>query len=91
VVLQCRTQRRASWAAQLASDAGLHNVLVYKQGAYGWRLDPNVKAYSSYEQWEAPPDPETVQLESVNVSAGREELEALGLAPPRHMEQRSMR
>jgi hypothetical protein len=102
-----------------------------RQGAYGWRLDPNVKAYSSYEQWEAPPDPENVQvgtrdlrahsssvvcshhdralqmpshdaiylnpdtswmqLESVNVSAGREELEALGLAPPRHMEQRSMR
>lgn len=31
VVLQCRTQRRASWAAQLAADAGLHNVLVYKQ------------------------------------------------------------
>lgn len=31
VVLQCRTQRRSSWAAQLAADAGLHNVLVYKQ------------------------------------------------------------
>jgi hypothetical protein len=101
------------------------------QGAYGWRLDPNVKSYSSYEQWEAPPDPENVQvgnssvpgmtvpmtaacptragtlavsaafiqhsalvmqLESVNVAAGREELESLGLAPPpRHIEQRSTR
>ena len=40
VVLQCRTQRRATWAAQLAADAGLHNVLVYKQVTHsrqGWK------------------------------------------------------
>lgn len=91
VVFQCRTNRRASWAAQLAADAGLGPVFVYKQGVYGWRLDPNVKSYPSYEQWEAPPDPENVQLESVNVAAGREELESLGLAPPRSMDGRSTR
>lgn len=31
VVFQCRTHRRASWAAQLAADAGLGPVFVYKQ------------------------------------------------------------
>ncbi len=31
VVMQCRTNRRASWAAQLAHDAGLGSVFVYKQ------------------------------------------------------------
>mmetsp|Transcript_15084 Transcript_15084/g.45563 ORF Transcript_15084/g.45563 Transcript_15084/m.45563 type:complete len:356 (-) Transcript_15084:398-1465(-) len=79
VVMQCRTNRRASWAAQLAHDAGLSRVLVYKQGVYGWRLDPNVKPYRSYEKWEAPPEPEPVQTESVDVEAARSELEHLGL------------
>ena len=31
VVMQCRTNRRAAWAAQLAQDSGLHNCLVYRQ------------------------------------------------------------
>lgn len=31
VVMQCRTSKRASWAAQLAHDARLSRVLVYKQ------------------------------------------------------------
>ena len=31
VIMQCRTNRRAAWAAQLAKDAGLQNCLVYKQ------------------------------------------------------------
>ena len=31
VIMQCRTNRRAAWAAQLAQDAGLHNCLVYRQ------------------------------------------------------------
>jgi hypothetical protein len=29
--MQCRTNRRAAWAAQLAQDAGLQNCLVYRQ------------------------------------------------------------
>lgn len=31
VVMQCRTNRRSAWAAQLAQDAGLQNCYVYKQ------------------------------------------------------------
>ena len=31
VIMQCRTNKRASWAAQLAADAGLTNCLIYKQ------------------------------------------------------------
>jgi hypothetical protein len=31
VVLHCRTNRRAAWAAQLCRDVGLHRVLVYRQ------------------------------------------------------------
>ena len=31
IVMQCRTNRRAAWAAQIAQDAGLTNSFVYKQ------------------------------------------------------------
>ncbi len=31
VIMQCRTNRRAAWAAQIAQDAGLTNCFVYKQ------------------------------------------------------------
>lgn len=31
VVMQCRTNRRASWAAQIAQDAGFKKCLVYRQ------------------------------------------------------------
>lgn len=31
VIMQCRTNKRATWAAQLAADAGLTNCLIYKQ------------------------------------------------------------
>lgn len=49
LVMQCRTNRRACWAAQLAVDAGYVRVLVYRQGVYFWRLDGTVKPYGSYE------------------------------------------
>lgn len=29
--MQCRTNKRATWAAQLAADAGLEHCLIYKQ------------------------------------------------------------
>ena len=35
VVMQCRTNRRAAWAAQLAHDAGLQNCYVYRQASTG--------------------------------------------------------
>ena len=31
VIMQCRTNKRAAWAAQLAADAGLTRCLIYKQ------------------------------------------------------------
>lgn len=31
LVMQCRTNRRAAWAAQVAQDAGWPRVLVYRQ------------------------------------------------------------
>ena len=31
VVMQCRTNKRATWAAQVAADAGLQRCLIYKQ------------------------------------------------------------
>ena len=33
IVMQCRTNRRAAWAAQIAQDAGLTNCFVYKQAS----------------------------------------------------------
>lgn len=50
-----------------------------RQGVYGWHLDPAVSSYRSYEKWEAPPEPETFLVESVNVAAACEELADLGL------------
>ena len=29
--MQCRTNKRATWAAQLAADAGLQHCLIYRQ------------------------------------------------------------
>lgn len=31
VIMQCRTNKRATWAAQLAADAGLQRCLIYRQ------------------------------------------------------------
>lgn len=31
IIMQCRTNRRAAWAAQIAQDVGLTNCFVYKQ------------------------------------------------------------
>lgn len=79
VIMQCRTNKRAAWAAQLAADAGLQRCLVYKQGVYGWRLQPEVKVYSSYEKGDPPPEPETVEIEAVDASAATNELIKLGI------------
>ncbi|DBA76812.1 TPA: hypothetical protein ACH3X2_008831 [Trebouxia sp. C0005] len=81
VIMQCRTNKRATWAAQLAADAGLTNCLIYKQGVYGWRLQPEVKVYSSYEVGDAPPEPEHIDLDDVDPAAARAELIHLGIIP----------
>lgn len=79
VVMQCRTNRRASWAAQIAQDAGFKKCFVYKQGVYGWKLSPAVKSYRSYEKWDPPPEPEPFQVEQADSHEARAELSRLGL------------
>lgn len=79
LVLCCRTNKAASWAAVLAADAGLRHCLVYKQGVYGWRLSPGVKVYRQYGVTDPPPEPEDVPLECVDVDAACRELQDLGL------------
>lgn len=49
------------------------------QGVHGWRLQPEVKVYSSYEIGDVPPDPEIVELDSVESAAARDELVKLGI------------
>ena len=78
VVVHCRTGRRAAWGAQVALDAGLDRVLVYRAGAYGWRLDAAVKPYKAYDPWDVPPEAEAFQLEeAAPEAAGAAELAAL--------------
>ncbi|BDA48044.1 probable thiosulfate:glutathione sulfurtransferase at C-terminar half [Coccomyxa sp. Obi] len=79
VVMQCRTNRRAAWAAQVAQDAGWPRVLVYRQGVYGWRVHPTVKAYQSYERGEPPPEPEPFQPEPLDAARAKAELTQLGI------------
>jgi len=79
VVMQCRTNRRAVWAAAMARDAGYDNVLVYKQGAFGWRLSSKVKAYASYEEGDDVPLAKKFDVERVDEAGAMRELEALGL------------
>jgi rhodanese-related sulfurtransferase len=79
IVMQCRTNRRAAWAAQLASDAGYGNCLVYRQGVYGWRLHSAVQVYSSYEKGDPPPEPEAFDVERVDANAAITDLTQLGL------------
>ena len=49
------------------------------QGVYGWRLQPEVKVYSSYEAGDPPPEPEDVETDVVDHSAARTELVQLGI------------
>ena len=49
------------------------------QGAYGWRLQPEVKVYSSYDKGDCPPEPESVEIEVVDATAARNELTKLGI------------
>ncbi|CAM6020123.1 unnamed protein product [Sphagnum balticum] len=79
VILHCRSNRRASWAAYLAQDAGLKRCFVYKQGVFGWRVDHAVLPYESYELEDVPPEPLKFDVEAINVEAGKHELQMLGL------------
>jgi len=59
VVVQCRTNRRAQFVAQLLHDDGFKHVLVLKEGSFDWDVDGGmVKRYASWETWQSPPKPE---------------------------------
>ena len=76
-----RTSTRSAWAGQLAKDAGLQRCLVYRQGVYGWRIDPGVRPHRGYRALDPPPEPEPFTLEAPNLQAGWSELAQLGLIP----------
>jgi hypothetical protein len=78
VIMSCRTNTRAAWAAQIAQDAGLHRTVVYRHGVNGWRLDSSVKVYRGYKLYDQPPEPEAYQIENPDLSVGAAELAALG-------------
>ncbi|KAJ7526024.1 hypothetical protein O6H91_17G078200 [Diphasiastrum complanatum] len=75
VILYSRKNKRASWAFQLAKDAGIHRCYVYKQGTFGWRLDPIVLAYDSYDSGDAPPEPTNFTLETIDLETAELELQ----------------
>ena len=79
VIMSCRTNTRAAWAATLAQDAGLVRCVVYQQGVYGWRIDPAVKVYRGYKLYDPPPEPEPFLLEQPDFGSGTAELAALGV------------
>ena len=56
-------------------------IVLAGQGVYGWRLQPEVKVYSSYEVGDAPPEPEHIDLDDVDPAAARAELIHLGIIP----------
>lgn len=74
LVLFCRSDRRANWAAQLAADAGLPRCFVYKEGVWGWRLHPSVMVYESYEEGEAPPPPVLFDTDVIDKGKAQREL-----------------
>lgn len=75
IVIMCsRTYGRATWAAQIAQDAGYRNVLVYAQGMNGWKLDPAVSAYPPYGLGDAPPEPLEYENEIIDRAHGMAEL-----------------
>jgi len=75
IVIMCsRTYPRATWAAQIAQDAGYKNVYVYAQGMNGWKLDPAVAAYPSYGLGDAPPEPLEYESEAIDRPHGMAEL-----------------
>lgn len=73
--------RRAAWAAQLLAEQGFSSCYVYKDGVYGWHLDPAIKSYASYDPGDEPPEPETFEVEMVDLPAAIRELADLGLLP----------
>ncbi|CAK0784964.1 hypothetical protein CVIRNUC_008169 [Coccomyxa viridis] len=79
LVMQCRDNKRATWAAQIAQDQGWPRVLVHREGVYGWRVHPAVRSYASYKKGEPPPEPEPFQSEPLDAGRSKFELAQLGM------------
>ncbi|CAD7695857.1 unnamed protein product [Ostreobium quekettii] len=79
VVLNCRTNRRAKWAAAMCEDAGLKRVYVHQHGVHGWHFHAGVKMYDAYDHGDPIPKPKDFQIERPDVDAAWRELEDLGL------------
>ena len=73
----CRTNSRASWAAQIAIELGYRNCIVYGQGVSGWKLDPAVSSYQGYELGQEPPEPEEFEREHIDYAHGVAELQGI--------------
>jgi hypothetical protein len=59
---------------------GYTDVLVYKDGVYGWRLDEDVRPYPSYDVDEPVPEPEVdFKVETIDEDAAVAELRVLGV------------
>ena len=79
LIFHSRSDRRARWAAQLATDAGLERCLVLRDGVSGWRFDTCVKLYEPYQECQPPPQPQPFELEEPDLSDADEELYGLSL------------
>ena len=77
LIMSCRTNIRATWAAQIAYDCGYVNCLVYADGVNGWNLDPSVCAYPGYPVGTAPPEPTEYEHKEVDGEHGIEEIQSL--------------
>ncbi|KAI8101804.1 hypothetical protein M9434_006869 [Picochlorum sp. BPE23] len=74
LIMCSRTHARATWAAQMAHDAGYSKVAVYAQGVNGWMLDPAVNGYTAYELGDVPPDPVEYEAQMIDHSHGMAEV-----------------
>ena len=87
LIMCSRTFARATWAAQIAQDAGYIKVAVYAQGVNGWNLDPSIYSYPSYAMGDPPPEAEEYEAEMIHHSHGMAELANLFLESLQQEEQ----
>lgn len=81
IIFSCRTNARATWAAQIATDYGYSNSVIYAQGVNGWKLDPHVQGYPGYAIGSEPPEPFEHETEFIDHAHGMMELQNILLLP----------
>ena len=57
----------------------VRSAYVHRQGVHGWRFDPAVKVYDSYELGDEIPKPKPFTVERPDLDAAWREIEDLGL------------